>query len=167
MTGNRQGLPGWVWFITGLALGIFSSFIYYLWRDVPHDPAADDLVGKPTAEIPSNRVEEMTWDFYDIFPKSEVPIVEEYQPDGTKVTVKEPTAYLLQAGSFRSLEDADRLRAELILQGLNAFTREIEKDGEAWHRVLVGPIDSEIEMNRQKRRLAEANIASIPLRVTQ
>lgn len=163
---SNGGLPGWVWFLTGLATGVFGSFLVYLWRDVPADPAAEAIAGKPATEISSPRVEQMEWDFYDIFPKTEVPVVEEYAEDGSKVRVEEPSAYVLQAGSFRNPEDADRLRAELILMGMEVFTREIDKDGVKWHRVLVGPIDSKVEMDRLRRQLAEADIASISLKVT-
>lgn len=168
---NRSGiktvnnnLPGWVWFLTGLAAGVFVSFLYYVWKDVPKDPEAASLVIKPQADV--STIEEMQWDFYDIFPKSEVPIVEEYTPDGAKVGVPAPSAYLLQAGSFRNADDADRLRAELILLGMDVFTREVETDDGKWTRVLVGPLDTQLEMERQRRRLAEANIASIALKVT-
>ena len=83
----------------------------------------------------------MQWDFYEIFPKSEVPIVEEYGQDGEKVRTAEVQTYILQVGSFRSSADADKMRAELILLGLDVFIKVIEKDGQTWHRVLVGPIN--------------------------
>lgn len=162
---SNAGLPGWVWFLTGLAAGVFGSFLFYLWRDVPVDPAASELAGKPATELLSPNVQEMKWDFYDIFPRSEVP-VEAYAEDGSKEQVEGPYAYLLQAGSFRNADDADQLRARLILIGFDVFTRQIEKDGTTWNRVLVGPIDSATEMERQRRKLAEANIPSIALRVS-
>ena len=76
-----------------------------------------------------------------------------------------PAVFLLQAGSFRNSEDADRLRAELLLMGLTVFSREIEVNGETWHRVLVGPLETELELNRAQDKLAQAEIESIPLRV--
>jgi len=163
---SNAGLPGWVWFLTGLAAGVFGSFLFYLWRDVPVDPAARDLAGRPATELLSPNVEEMKWDFYDLFPKSEVPIVDAYAKDGSKQKVEGPFVYLLQAGSFRNADDADQLRVQLILLGLDVFTRKVKKDGTTWNRVLVGPIDSATEMDRQRRKLAEANIPSIALRVS-
>lgn len=161
---KEKSLPGWAWFLTGITVGVFASFLVYVWHDIPADPEATAILEKP---VPENvETDEMQWDFYNIFPKSEVPIIEEYQKDGTKTVVASPTAWLLQAGSFRDPADADRLRAELILQGMNVFTREVESNGQSWHRVLVGPIPSELETDRLRRRLAEANIASITLKVT-
>lgn len=166
---QTSGVPRWVFFVTGFAAGFFLAFLIYLWKFVPGDPEADKIANLPKAEdfVPAPKAEEMQWDFYEIFPRTEVPIVEEYGPDGEKVQVAEPYAYLLQAGSFRNPKDADKLRAELILLGLDVFSREIEVDGKQWHRVLVGPLNSDLELNRAQDTLAEAEIESIALKVTQ
>ncbi len=161
----RAPIPGWVWFLSGLAVGVFGSFLYYVQDRVPSDPEVEAIVDSSGDATTEEEVAPMKWDFYDIFPRSEVPIVEEYQPDGSKATLAQPKAYLLQAGSFRNPDDADSLRAELILLGMDAFVREVDNDGVAWHRVMVGPFDSEIELSRSRRALAEANISSIVLTI--
>ncbi|MBD3647470.1 MAG: SPOR domain-containing protein [Pseudomonadales bacterium] len=162
-------VPRWVFFVTGFAAGFFLAFLIYLWKFVPGDPEADKVANLPRAEdfVPPPKAEEMQWDFYEIFPKSEVPVVEEYGSDGEKVVVEEPYAYLLQAGSFRNPEDADKLRAELILLGLDVFAKKIEVDGKQWTRVLVGPLNSDLELNRAQDKLAEAEIESLALKVTR
>ena len=152
------------WFSSGLLVGMFASFLFYLWQFVPEDKtvAAD----KPTAQVISDKeIVEMDYDFYDLFPKAEVPVVEEYNNSGEKVAVEEDYAYLLQAGSFRDREDANRLRGELILQGMVVFIKEVEQASGTWHRVMVGPFDSKRMMTRARNSLAEANIESITLRV--
>ena len=121
---------------------------------------------KPTSEVISDKqILEIDYDFYDLFPKAEVPIVEEYDRAGNKVVAESHYAYLLQAGSFRDEADADRLRAELILQGFEAVIKEVEQASGTWHRVIVGPYESEREMTRARNRLAEANIETIRLQV--
>lgn len=157
--GNRLA-----WFSSGILVGMFASFLFYLWQFVPKDQAV--AADKPTAEvIADKKIIEMDYDFYDLFPTAEVPVVEEYNSAGKKVAVKEDYAYLLQAGSFRAKEDAEHLRAELILQGMTVFTKEIEQASGTWHRVMVGPFDSELNMSRARRALAESKIESITLRV--
>ena len=48
--------------------------------------------------------------------------------------------YLLQVGSFRALEQAQTLRAELALLGLEAVIKAAQTpEGETWRRVQVGP----------------------------
>ena len=152
------------WFLMGLAVGIFASFLFYLWYFVPEDQTVE--AEKPTSEVISDKqILEIDYDFYDLFPKAEVPIVEEYDRAGNKVVAESHYAYLLQAGSFRDEADADRLRAELILQGFEAVIKEVEQASGTWHRVIVGPYESEREMTRDRNRLAEANIETIRLQV--
>lgn len=152
------------WFIMGLAVGVFVSFLFYLWHFVPEDPSV--AAEKPTSDVIADKqVLEIDYDFYDLFPKAEVPVVEEYDQSGSKVPAPENYAYLLQAGSFRLATDADRLRAELILTGYEVTVREVEQASGMWHRVLVGPFDSERELTRARNRLAEANIETMQLRI--
>lgn len=163
---SNGGLPGWVWFLTGLATGVFCAFLFYLWHDVPQDPNVQAIIATPDSKSANTKTEDMKWDFYDIFPKSSVPVVEEYGPDGDKEKVEGPYTYLLQAGSFREAKQADEMRAQLILLGLDVFTKPATRDGVQWYRVMVGPIKSKLEMERQRRKLAENNIASIAMRVS-
>ena len=152
------------WFVMGLAVGMFVSFLFYLWYFVPEDPSV--AAEKPTSEVISDQqILEIDYDFYGIFPEAEVPIVEEYDQSGKKVLAESNYAYLLQAGSFRDQEDADRLRAKLILQGFEVVVRQVEQASGTWHRVIAGPFESEREMIRARNRLAEANVETITLQV--
>ncbi len=168
-TPSPARIPGWVWFLTGLIAGVFVSFLAYLWHFVPADPQTAQIQDLPPIDLPKadpNQVaEEMQFDFYDLFPKSEVPIVEEYNTEGLRIESEDPFAYLLQAGSFREVNDADQLRAELILLGLEAFIKDITVDGKDWHRVMVGPLKNELALNRAQDKLAAAEIESIPFKV--
>jgi len=156
-------LPGWFLFISGLTTGVFLSFLTYLWLEVPQDQSVATIKPVPEAR-PKQETEEMRWDFYDLFPKSEVPIVEEYNQQGERVASNGPEQFLLQAGSFRKSEDADQRRAELILLGLEVFVRETEVSGDDWYRVMVGPLETEVDLNRAQYKLAQASIESIPIR---
>ena len=53
----------------------------------------------------------------------------------------------------------------MILIGLEPKVKKIRKDNELWHRVVIGPLDTEIELTRTRNRLAEASIESIALKV--
>ena len=57
--------------------------------------------------------------------------VEEYNEAGETVVV-DNYAWVLQAGSFQNADDADQLRARLILMGLDTVTTEIEVNGVDW-----------------------------------
>jgi len=91
-----------------------------------------------------------------------VPYVEEYLQ--TEPAVEEGMSYLLQAGAFRSQADANRRRAEVLLLDLDARTLEVARQGNTWHRVLVGPFPSRKDVRDAQLRLLEDNIDSIVLR---
>ena len=160
---SSSSRSSWAWFFTGLVAGIFISFLVYLWKFVPPDPDTADVREIPKAE-PDQIVKEMQYEFYDLFPNSEVPIVEEYGEDGEKV---ESFSYLLQAGSFRNSNEADKLRGELILLGLDAFLSEKDLDGNKWHRVMVGPFDTDLALNRAQDKLAQAEVEAMPMKIRQ
>ena len=70
------------WFLIGFVFGVFAAFLVYLWKVVPPDAASD--IGKPTADIISDTTGDKSaldasssFDFYEMFPKSVVPVVEE------------------------------------------------------------------------------------------
>lgn len=73
----------------------------------------------------------------------------------------EPERILLQAASFRDRDDADRLRAQLLLIDLPAATEAITLSNGAWYRVTVGPFDSQVKAQRALTQLREMNIAAI------
>lgn len=159
--------PAWMWFGSGFFAGAFLMFIGGLWF-LSYDPSAPAETATPRPE-PQARTEEagseeMQWDFYEIFPKSEVPVVEEYNAEGEKVQTDQ-FAWILQVGSFRDPNDADELRASLLLMGLDVTTTPIDVDGQKWHRVIVGPFNSQLERNRAQDKLAQAEIQSMPYRI--
>lgn len=76
----------------------------------------------------------------------------------------ERATYLLQAGAFRSQEDADAMRARLALVGFEARVVSGEVGGQPIHRVRVGPFGSLDDMNKARARLAENGIEATAVR---
>lgn len=77
----------------------------------------------------------------------------------------DPFSYFLQAGAFRSVEDAEAQRAKLTLMGLQAKVTEREQAGRTVYRVRLGPFDSKDDAEAAKIRLDDANIESALVRV--
>jgi cell division septation protein DedD len=83
------------------------------------------------------------------------------------VPVAEPAApvaaetFTLQAASFRSADDANRLRAALLLMDLPATMTTSSLGDGVWYRVSVGPFSDRAEAERAMSRLREQNIAAI------
>ena len=72
--------------------------------------------------------------------------------------------FLLQAGSFRQREDADRRRAELLLLGLEPRVEETTSDNGRWFRVYLGPFSSHAAMSKARGLTAAQDIDTLLLR---
>jgi len=68
------------------------------------------------------------------------------------------TAYYLQAGAFRSVDEAEALRARILMLGLNGFVQPVQVNGATLHRVRVGPFRGIDEMNQSRTTLGRSNI---------
>jgi len=150
-------------FVTGFLVGAFITFLIALYYLKPSEGILATDGGKPRDEPQAND-NGMKWEFYDIFPNSVVPVVEEYTETGKKVIV-DHSRWVLQAGSFKNAIDADKRRATLILMGLDVSVQEVEVDGASRHRIIVGPFDSALELSRAQNKLAQAEISSISKKI--
>lgn len=77
----------------------------------------------------------------------------------------EPFTYFVQAGAFRTPEDAESQRAKLSLSGIEARVTEREQAGRAVFRVRVGPFDKKDEAERTKEKLDAAGMDTALVRV--
>src|SRR3954465_13193111 len=65
----------------------------------------------------------------------------------------DPFIYFVQAGAFRTPEDAETQRAKLSLMGLDAKVTEREQSGRQVFRMRVGPYEKKEEADRLKEKL--------------
>jgi cell division protein FtsN len=77
----------------------------------------------------------------------------------------DPFFYFVQAGAFRTPEDAEAQRAKLSLMGIEAKVTEREQSGRQVYRVRVGPFNSKDEADRQKDRLDSGGFDTALVRV--
>ncbi len=68
------------------------------------------------------------------------------------------TNYYLQVGAFRVLEDAESLRARMLLLGLPTVIQRAEVNGIQVNRVRIGPYARLDDMNAAREKLATENI---------
>lgn len=78
---------------------------------------------------------------------------------------RDPFLYFVQAGAFRSNQDAEAQRARLSLMGVEARVTEREQAGRTVYRVRVGPFDRKDEADRVKDRLDGGGFDSALVRV--
>jgi cell division protein FtsN len=109
------------------------------------------------------------YDFYEMLPNFEVVVPEkdkEVKRDlPATASVERPGVYVLQAGSYRNEADADRVRAQLSLQGIDAKVQRVAVDSDVWHRVRIGPINKLDQLNRLRKQLQAADVDALVIRV--
>jgi len=160
---NTEGIQ-WGTFGGGMIVGILctlaAAFLPSQFPGMsPTHNAPDQLTRAKQAVSPKTNFE-----FFDRLPADEVAIQRGTYEDLRPTKDVEPVEYLLQAVSFRKSEDAERLRARLLLSGMEAFTERTSVNGSVWYRVLVGPFPGKTELNRAQTRLREQNLNPLPIR---
>ncbi|MZR62573.1 SPOR domain-containing protein [Alcanivorax sp. DP30] len=189
---TQRQVPGWVWLFTGLMVGLFGAFLFHLGK-TQLQQAGQQTASKPQPKVekptpkkdePKAGEDSPQFDFYAVLPKMEVIVPQNETDSGTRQTSttkpKESTRqtstetstrssdekYLLQAGSFRRNEDADRRRAELILKGFEASIQSVNlENGDSWHRVMIGPYNNLNAMHRAQDQLASNGIETLPIKM--
>lgn len=174
---NPKKIPSGMMLVTGVVLGFFGAFLIGLM------PGAMDVrtAAEEGAEKAPKILNKPVFDFYTLLPESEVtvPNIEQAPPRQPRKEVKakpvdkpvatapeQPKRYLLQAGSFRNEADASRLRAGLVLQGLDPRIEEVNvRNGETWFRVQLGPFTDSETLSKTQGVLAENRIDSLLLQL--
>jgi cell division protein FtsN len=132
-------------------------------RPDPHRAAPVD----PEATATSATGEK--YDFYEMLPNFEVVVPEkdkEVKRDlPATARVERPGVYVLQAGSYRNEADADRVRAQLSMQGIDAKVQRVAVDADVWHRVRIGPITKLEDLNKLRKQLQAADVDALVIRV--
>jgi len=72
-----------------------------------------------------------------------------------------PGSYKIQAGSFRTVDEADSRTARLALLGIESAIESAIVNDQIWHRVIIGPLSDVAEINRVRRKLREERIDAL------
>lgn len=153
--GAQPGMPGWAWAFVGLTAGLLVATALYLRKPLPQSGHA-----MPAKE---GEAEESRFDFYEMLPNYEVTIpggaATKPPPSGTD----KPGAYVIQAGSFRTYEDADRLKASMAMLGVESHIERSAPDtnGHTWYRVRTAAEKDLAVVNEQLRLLRENRIEGV------
>lgn len=131
---------------------------------LPNAEAAEDPVDGTASGAASGE----HYDFYKMLPHFEVVVPEKeraVKQDVPTANIQRPGVYVLQAGSYRSEAEADRVAKQLSLEGIEAKVQRVAVDTDVWFRVRIGPISKLDELNRMRHRLESADVDSIVIRV--
>jgi cell division protein FtsN len=156
---NTRPLPGWVWMLTGLAIGLSATFLPGLYQ------AQQDSVVSQDEDASSSK---RSFDFYTLLPELEV-IVDPPTERKKKTAINTPpeklkAMYYLQAGSFKNSDDASKLKGQLALMGVETNVETVNVNNINWHRVRVGPSRNLDDLQSIQKRLREEKIDSMLLK---
>lgn len=87
------------------------------------------------------------------------------RPDPSSNSGADPFNYFVQAGAYRTPEDAEQQRAKLLLMGFQAKVTEREQSGRTVFRVRLGPFDKKDDADRNKEKLEGNGIETALVRV--
>lgn len=168
------GLSGGAGLAIGLAIGLAVAAGVWVHKS---KPGPEPVAQEPAPQTPMSAREEAPEDppasapeytFYDRLKNFEVVIPENDEHarrDLKPAPETRPGTYVLQAGSYRNFADADRVRAQLALQGVESKVQKVTVDTDTWHRVRIGPITNLDELNRVRTRLRQADVDALVIRV--
>ncbi len=172
-------MPGWIWLLTGLAMGLAVALVVYL-NQPRLSPGMSQTTpaGSPppsAAATTKKAPAERRFDFYTLLPELEVVVPEtrdRRSPPVENSAASAPVAtatgpYVLQAGSFRHAQEADSLKANLALLGVQADIQTVTVDDSIWHRVRIGPYADFAELSRVRDQLERNQIDAVVLQERQ
>lgn len=166
-------------FLTGLALGLLATFVIYLsqqdssWKPFQARPEQPQTAA-PAAETNTAPGQESStpapkFDFYDILPNKELNL-SEYEAEEQTLQIPGSqdanNVFILQVGSFKQLEAADQVKAQLALIGVIADIQRVVINGQdTLYRVRVGPYSDQQKLNEARLRLQENNLEFMVLKL--
>lgn len=169
--GGRRGgfdIKKYQQFGAGLAVGLLVALAVFVHGQRGSAVEAEVVETPPpsrevAAETPAAGTVDVTeqYEFYDVLPNSKVDVPERSRDvwrDRPSIPVEKPGAYVLQAGSFRGEEEAERQRQKIQKLGIDATVQRVAIDSDVTHRVRIGPMRDLAKLNAARRQLRTADI---------
>lgn len=129
----------------------------------------------PDKSAPDDVKQVTKFDFYTLLPEREVIVpndreaikaADKQKPQSEQVAAaaSTPEQLLLQAGSFRSAQEAERRRAQVAALNLAAKVESVQANSDTWYRVQVGPFTSREQLSKARDQLGAVGIESLLLK---
>ncbi len=168
----KGGMPGWLWALAGLTLGLCVAAFVYISRPIGKPPASQmpsiATIEPRKAPVPVPPKEPTRFSFYEMLPSYEVVIPSGKSDKGKDVApqIAEPGEYVIQVGSFRSRGEADAQKAKLALIGVESRVEQVTIDNkDTWFRVRIGPEKDQTKVQALIARLNENQVQSYLMKV--
>ena len=189
---KRNQVSPWLGLVAGLSIGLFVAFLVFIQMQDPRLPRPfieetgfqpAETISQDTRDVRKDTQDVIPpppkprFDFYETLPEMEVVIPEievvileqaiKGKAEAGIKQVEQPGNYALQVGSFRGAEQADRLRAELALQGFETSIQTVTiNNTDTYHRVRIGPFKDLDALNKARNLLNKQGIENTLIRIT-
>ncbi len=148
------------WLLAGLLSGMSIAVLVYFQlagKQIPEIKNNEKKIQQKTPKIAKEKYpavaepDEAEYEFWEILKNKQVEIPSQQYP---VKKISEPQKYIMQCGSFKKEDMAQALKAKIALAGFQASIHKTqEKDGFAWHRVVLGPYTSKRKAESERHRL--------------
>lgn len=179
----------WIWLLAGAAIGIVISAIALFKLFPMVYPTLTQLEPMPASATPVVASEETTerapqFDFYSLLPEIEVSVLEVEKPapeivttgittdampateiaNSTEVTTTKAAHYRLQFASFRQYQDADSLKAQMAMAGIQVEIEAVTLGpNDTWYRVRSNLYPSRESAEAAKTQFQARSIQTVLL----
>lgn len=130
------------------------------YNDQSKAPAAGTAQPRPTTQTPRNPFSQQPVQAPRQTPPSTVapqPVQKSAEPNGAKESPKEkPQRWLVQCGSFKAMDQAESVRAQLAFAGIESRIT----TGGCWNRVLLGPYSSRAGADKILQSVRAAGVSN-------
>jgi len=173
---NSTSLPGWGGFIIGIIVAlVIIKGAPIIWKKMeqrmhPIGMQQAKTPAKPLSKAPAagSTAARPHFDFYKLLPSFQVVIPsqdKETRSGDVPGPVNQPGTYILQVGSFQNYAEADKLKANLALLGVESSIQQVKvNNGGVWNRVRIGPIHSLSRLNTLRAKLAHNHIEPLVIK---
>jgi cell division protein FtsN len=173
---QRAAYPAWLWLLTGVLIGFLLSVAWILREGWPESQPRPDARAQapagseaPLAELAGGKAEpagKREFDFYSVLPEMEVviPDAQIREQSDSPPPADSNARFLVQLGSFGNRADAEALKAQVALLGVQAQIQPVSINGADWFRVRVGPLASAREVEQVRAQLGQFASQAITLR---
>ena len=168
---KKTSVAWWKWILIVILISLFVLFLIFLNNSTPNAKSGQQTKSistskqtKKTKSPPKHqnkKQEEPRFDFYTILPETEI-IVPDYEINTRSREEQfgkaKSSKYIMQAGSFRDFKEADKLRAQLALMGIESRVEKAKVGNVIWNRVKMGPYTRSSSVSAIKKRLRSNGI---------
>lgn len=166
-TPKDSSAPAWVWLLTGVLIGLFLAFLYYLNQISPlgetpqgaYQAAPATQTTPPANPANPEAARQDRRPNYDFYTKFATETLQQNTPQPQPLHPRFKSKTVIQSGAFTQPKDADRRRAQIMLLGLPVAV-EVAQVGanQRFHRVIVGPFNSQQQLATARTLLDDNGI---------